>query len=428
MDSVTSADGLQELIRRAKKASDKKYWKDAAHWYGKAVELAPGDTAILGSFGFWLSRACQYDEAIEAFRTLTEREPRVARWPYMVGYQFYMQEKWHQAIDWYEKSLARKSDYLPVLYRKAYAHLAIGEETLAIDLLQRCINVWRSLRKEPQHIRKKFYSDACFQLGKLYASKGQTHKAEDYLRESVRTDPRDENKRYQLGKCQLANGRPKEGLNTLQRAKPEVLGREYVKDRIALALIELERVEEAEAIYLAIPRNRRRPYMSRNLGKLYIKQSRYREAIDALARTLAQDYDNHHTHYFLGVAYQELELVEAARQSYAEAVRLRRVSFDRSYPEAEERLRNLARETGSTAQSVGPDGRATGIVESYNRQRGFGFIRSDQGRRVFFHVSVVSSGEGVIEPGYPVEFRLELGPKGPKAIHVRVIPIPSQRG
>ena len=62
------------------------------------------------------------------------------------------------------------------------------------------------------------------------------------------------------------------------------------------------------------------------------------------------------------------------------------------------------------------------IIRRLVEYRGFGFIQSDDGRRVFFHrssVRQVSFGE--LQEGQAVEFEVEDTPQGPKARHVCVI-------
>ena len=63
-----------------------------------------------------------------------------------------------------------------------------------------------------------------------------------------------------------------------------------------------------------------------------------------------------------------------------------------------------------------------GTVKRVIRERGFGFISAEDGREIFFHRSAL---EGVdfdaLEEGNNVEFNEERGPKGPRAVNVRVI-------
>ena len=62
---------------------------------------------------------------------------------------------------------------------------------------------------------------------------------------------------------------------------------------------------------------------------------------------------------------------------------------------------------------------ATGKVKFYNRNKRFGFIQQDQGEDVFVHESGVTGGP--IADGDTVEFDVEQGQRGPKAINVRKV-------
>lgn len=61
-----------------------------------------------------------------------------------------------------------------------------------------------------------------------------------------------------------------------------------------------------------------------------------------------------------------------------------------------------------------------GTVKRLIRDRGFGFIRSEEGREIFFHRSSLQGIEfDSIKEGQTVEFEMENGPKGPRAVSVR---------
>jgi CspA family cold shock protein len=66
--------------------------------------------------------------------------------------------------------------------------------------------------------------------------------------------------------------------------------------------------------------------------------------------------------------------------------------------------------------------REVGTVKWFNDGKGYGFISRDAGGDVFVHYSSVE-GEGFrsLREGQQVEFAVEPGPKGLRAIHVRVL-------
>ena len=62
-----------------------------------------------------------------------------------------------------------------------------------------------------------------------------------------------------------------------------------------------------------------------------------------------------------------------------------------------------------------------GKIKRLVRDRGFGFITAEDGKDIFFHRSALAGGDfDALEEGTNVEFDLEEGPKGPRAVSVRV--------
>jgi CspA family cold shock protein len=64
---------------------------------------------------------------------------------------------------------------------------------------------------------------------------------------------------------------------------------------------------------------------------------------------------------------------------------------------------------------------ASGTVKWFDPNRGYGFIRPEQGEDVFVHISAVqASGLQTLQDGQAaVEFDLQPGRKGPQATNLR---------
>ncbi len=58
-----------------------------------------------------------------------------------------------------------------------------------------------------------------------------------------------------------------------------------------------------------------------------------------------------------------------------------------------------------------------GKVKFYNREKKYGFITGDDGKDYFFHVSGVSN-EAELNDEDAVEFKVEDGERGPKAVEI----------
>ncbi|HEC34108.1 MAG TPA: cold-shock protein [Chloroflexi bacterium] len=66
--------------------------------------------------------------------------------------------------------------------------------------------------------------------------------------------------------------------------------------------------------------------------------------------------------------------------------------------------------------------RETGTVKWFNDAKGYGFISRDAGGDVFVHFSAIEEGGfRSLQEGQRVEFAVEQGPKGLRAVSVRVL-------
>jgi CspA family cold shock protein len=63
-----------------------------------------------------------------------------------------------------------------------------------------------------------------------------------------------------------------------------------------------------------------------------------------------------------------------------------------------------------------------GTVKMFNKEKGFGFITSQDGSDVFFHYSELQvEGFKTAEQGDQVEFELQQSDRGPRAANIRKV-------
>lgn len=62
-----------------------------------------------------------------------------------------------------------------------------------------------------------------------------------------------------------------------------------------------------------------------------------------------------------------------------------------------------------------------GFVTTFDLFKGYGFIRRDKGKDVFFFYPDICHDDKILSPGDKVKFKVENRPKGPKAIAIEKI-------
>lgn len=63
-----------------------------------------------------------------------------------------------------------------------------------------------------------------------------------------------------------------------------------------------------------------------------------------------------------------------------------------------------------------------GQVKMFNKEKGFGFIKTEEGKDVFFHYSEIQmEGYKTAEEGEKVEFDVQESDRGPRAANIRKI-------
>jgi CspA family cold shock protein len=93
---------------------------------------------------------------------------------------------------------------------------------------------------------------------------------------------------------------------------------------------------------------------------------------------------------------------------------------DRYSDRSRGKARRGKRPGGATALPTGP--KARGRIKKMVRDRGFGFIRGDDGKEVFFHRSGLNGADyDSLSEGDTVEYVIQEGPRGARAEHVRSV-------
>jgi tetratricopeptide (TPR) repeat protein len=436
---------VQSYLSRGKEAEQKKQWPEAAELYKQVLALAPDHKIAIEQLAWCYSCNKQHYLAIEVLEGLKEREPEIAKWPYMLGYQYQELQRHDKAIEWYDRALVLKRDYIVVLYRKGYTHAqqiaahaksekqAQAKESIgkALQSFTRCRELWNALPEGSTKQRDRGnYIKAVYHQAKVLVDYAEhralrgsdaIEAAVTLLCEATLLDPVDHNKYYLLGKAYLAQGEYEKALVALQEADRLDPNQDYVLDKLAEALLRLSRLQESLAVYLRIPPRLRKDYILRNMGRLYHISKEYGKASETLQLAVQKNQRNHNGHYYLGLCYRDTHQFSLALRELKEAIRLRQKFYNKPFPEAQQAIDELLAQHPEVTNELVKSGRQRGTVAKYNNDRKFGYIRREAGGELFFHITDCLDGEQYITVGNRVEFEEKETVKGPRAVRVQGI-------
>jgi CspA family cold shock protein len=143
--------------------------------------------------------------------------------------------------------------------------------------------------------------------------------------------------------------------------------------------------------------------------------------LDELEPGLAVTHKNTGLRYTIGdVADEEVLLtpVDGDLQDLLVPIDLFRNEFVTAERYSARRSRGRRRGSSAPATPTGP--KVRGRIKKMVRDRGFGFIRGDDGKEVFFHRSGLGGADyDILNEGDIVEYHVSESPRGPRAENVR---------
>jgi len=359
----------------------------------------------------------------------------------MVGYQYYDQEDFVNAIPWFLKSLELNPDYMVVLYRCGYAYSQTGKTQEAEDLLRKFVRLWRDLEDEETKQReKKTYADTCFQLGKIHSERGDWERAAKAFQEAVEhASERDDklaDKLYNLGKALVKLQRYDEALVELLKANQAAPRKHYIQTYLAIAYHRLGKLAEADKMFQSIPTRKKDElaYIWQHEAELYLEQGRVTEVIKILgAATHRPNEKSLHSWYdifiLLAEAHTRNSDLIGAYQAYQKANFWHAKSRGKDSPLVSQRIKEItgeAQQQGIDLDGAKPDASyeaadsKVAYIKKFFTDKGYGFIQQPEGEDVFVHIrNIVNSTQ--IREGARVEYEITQGRKGLEATNVRIL-------
>jgi len=389
---------IQEIKEAAKKAEDEHQWLDAAFLYDKANEIQHNDEYI-SKAGWCYSRAEKYEEAIKKFLVLQVKEPNSAKWPYMVGYQYYCTKNWGEAAKWYESSLEKYPDYFIVKYRLGYTYLQIAgiyktltkpEFWRAIGQFQECRDLWLKFSEEEKNKNRDTYADVCFQFGKsLMQISSRIDESIAMLKQSLELK-KNEDCQYELAKALYQKGNYVNALNSLPNSR-----KYYVQELTCMINYKMGDYEIALRNTKNIVLKRRKDYLYILLSRIYVGLNDIDSAYVTLRNFVQGGCDSHKLFFeYAGLCNKKGFYIEA-KNSLEKAISIRKDKYSIDYPEAEELMLEIKRNIELHKEDkiavdimnhMPVSDLLIGTISKFRPDKGYGFIKSEKGDH-FFHIS-----------------------------------------
>ncbi len=116
------------------------------------------------------------DEVVAMLRKVVADDPNVIDAWFMLGNQFYKENKHEQAIEYFKRALALKPDYDLAIINMANSYRRLGNDTAALAGYE------QYLRVDPKNAYVRY------QIGEIYLDRGDSQQAETNFREALAID------------------------------------------------------------------------------------------------------------------------------------------------------------------------------------------------------------------------------------------------
>jgi tetratricopeptide (TPR) repeat protein/cold shock CspA family protein len=383
MSDATPDPDAEKLLAQARQAAAKNEWEQAI----AVLEPAPDLARVLDKRAFYLSRAKRYDEACAVLTVLRQREPGNFLWRYMTGYQYYVQERYDEAVPWFVEAYKLNRSHVRNLYRLAQCRRHQGELVRAQRAAIEVRRLWQELPDDGREREEATFAKASYLLGKLQADRDPRGAIEP-LKQAAEHDPRDHDKHYLLGKTHRRLGEREAAIDALRRARRLKPNRAYIELEYAAALA--EEGDRGEAI--------------RCLSRVRVVRGwqAWKAARVALAVQSLDDAER-----WLAIAAKDHDVTSSPKYEELKAAVDTAVA-ERPEPES------------SPARRIEPSdgGRHQGKVHHIRGGRGFGFLVDDSdGARCYFKLT----GGRRLSANDAVEFVRADTERGPAAREVRLL-------
>lgn len=318
-------------------------------WYDIISILEP--LAIRGQFvwdrgwyisqlGFAYSQVKKLDKALYCYKRWLELEGKKSQPYYCIGYVWYIQNKWVEALEWFDQALEIEPEYLVCLYRKGVALQRQFKYKQSHEVLYKAVKIYLASGDEDYQKRnKKYFYRSIFYLGKAFFgihdyknakacfNKVLTEEKFGYIEQVYKV--------YNLAKSHLALGEYElslKAINTILKYAKDNVWIYDLKGRIYYCTNEFNHALDTFSKALKI---RKFSYIHQGRAKTWIELNKPDRAIADFEQALKRDRKGKHKILLqLGEVYLNRDQYTIAINYFKRAIEFKMKVWDADYAEA----------------------------------------------------------------------------------------------
>lgn len=375
-----------------------------------------GNLALLEKFAEVCCKLKKFKEAIEIYEGLIKEQPKTSKYNYRLGKILFELERYNEALEQQNSAIEKWNNFQWAKYEKIKCLIALNKSTDVVELFTEFDPVINGQGNnqilQKALIRLKF---------DLMFDNGEHDNAIELGEKLIQLEPEDGFIPYKCGKIFLEQTQFEKALEKFKIAD-ELLKKNYVKDKIALTLGYLEKLQEAADVYKSIPFHQMDDYICQHYGRLLYKMERYEDAKQQLKYAiLKKGKSEFKSHYHLALVYEKLKKYNNAINEFKIAQQLRKDQFKVDYPEALKKIDQIRKNnTIDEYESIeGYENFLEGRVITYKDDKGYGFIKDSNNQQYFFHIKNCRFKNPKTDD--KVQYILIDGKKGKEAINVQLV-------
>ncbi|RMH66422.1 MAG: tetratricopeptide repeat protein [Calditrichaeota bacterium] len=285
----------RDVYEQALKLKANNRWLQLIMLLKPVMEQGNPSRFVCSTLGFAYSQLNRYDAARYCYKIWLEQNDTPAVPLYCLGYLEYDQGNWRAAVEWFDRALEEKPDYLRCWYRRGVALFQMERIPQSAASMQKVLDLWEALAPgDTRDSLAKYYYKGCFYRAKCHMRLGEPRQALRYLRQLDRDGNRFYTERahirYNHARVLFDLGHPRQALDILNKLE----ARPWIALLQARCLTALKQYDQAERFFDRAVGRRPQPWALTARADFWQLRGQPARAEQDLQRALERDRKGRH--------------------------------------------------------------------------------------------------------------------------------------